>query len=526
MNHNAKDTPDTQACALGIELGSTRVKAVLTDGKGRVVAKGSHTWENRFEGGYWTYGMEEVVSALQNAYAALADSYRETCGEPLTEVGAIGISAMMHGYLAFDKDGNLLVPFRTWRNTTCGQASEALTEALGYPMPRRWSGTHYYQAVLNGEPHVKDVASITTLSGYVHKLLTGRNVLGVGDASGMFPTKGIAFDPEKLAIMDGLLAEKGIATPFASLLPEVLAAGSVAGYLTEEGARLLDPTGNLKAGAVFCPPEGDAGTGMTATDSLREKTGNLSAGTSAFAMIVLDESLERPYQGIDVIATPAGKPVAMVHVNNFTSEINAWGAMFTEAAGLAGAEISQGKMLDLLFALSESADENYGGFIGYSFLAGEPIAGVAEGRPMILRHPDGSPTLANFMKAQICSALAGLAMGIKTLRSIGVEINAILGHGGFFKAGKPAVKAMAAAVKAPVTVLTTADEGGAWGISLLALYTLVNEGSLEDFIDGFFRDAESMTEAPAEKDVAAMEAYLARFENALPLERLASDLYR
>jgi len=515
-----------KTCALGIELGSTRVKAVLTGADGGVVAKGSYTWENRFEGGYWTYSMADVETALRAAYGALAASYAETYGQPLTEVGAIGISAMMHGYLAFDCDGKLLVPFRTWRNTTCGQAAEELTEALGFRMPQRWSASHYYQAVLNGEAHVKDVVSLNTLSGYVHKLLTGRNVLGVGDASGMFPTVGAAYDAEKLEKMNKLLASKGLSVDFADLLPEVLAAGAVAGYLTEEGAKLLDPTGNLKAGAVFCPPEGDAGTGMVATDSIREATGNISAGTSAFAMIVLEQPLDKPYTGIDVVATPAGKSVAMVHVNNFTSEINAWGAMFTEAAKLAGVEIHPGKMLDRLFEISETADDNYGGYIGYSFLAGEPVAGVVEGRPMILRHPDGAPNLANFMKMQICSALAGLSMGIKTLRSVGVEIRSILGHGGFFKAGLPAVRAMAAAVKAPVTVLTTADEGGAWGISLLALYTLKQEGTLEDFIDGFFRGADSMTAEPVEKDVSSMEAYLTRFETALPLERQASGLFR
>lgn len=509
---------------LGIELGSTRIKAVLTDERGAVIAQGSHEWENVLIDGLWSYSLDDVEKGLQASYAALAVDYEANFGEKLTEVSAMGISAMMHGYLAFDKNDRLLVPFRTWRNTNTEKAAEELTELFSFNVPMRWSVSHYYQALLDGEPHVKDVAFLTTLAGYVHYRLTGKKVIGVGDASGMFPISGGEYDSTMLAKFNALLAEKGIATPLESLLPTVLTAGENAGVLTKEGAGWLDPTGSLAAGCILCPPEGDAGTGMVATNSVTPRTANVSAGTSAFLMAVLEKPLDSYYREIDVVTTPHGAPVAMVHVNNFTSEITAWTNLFTEVIALGGGDISRGKLFDALYAKSLEADRDLGGLVGYNFLAGEPIAGVSRGIPMIARTPDGKLDLANFMKMQIYSALGSLAMGCEILQREKVEIDSVCGHGGFFKAPMVGQSAMSAAIGAPVTVMKNAGEGGAWGIALLALFACRPDEGLEAFLDRIFADAEKSTVAASENENAYFHAFMEKYENGLAVERLASEV--
>ena len=386
---------------LGIELGSTRIKAVLIDEAACVLVQGSYEWENSLVDGLWSYSLSEVEEGLQASFSDLAANYKEKFGEILRSVDAIGISAMMHGYLAFDKDDNLLVPFRTWRNTNTEAAADELTELFKFNVPMRWSVSHYYQAILNGEAHVKDVSFFTTLSGYVHYRLTGKKVLGIGDASGMFPILGKDYDGQMIEKFNSLLLEKGIDAKVQELLPTVLCAGDDAGILTREGALWLDPTGNLASGCIMCPPEGDAGTGMVATNSITPRTANISAGTSAFLMAVLEQPLSSYYKEIDIVTTPHASSVAMVHVNNFASEITAWTNLFDEVVTLCGGEIARGKLFDLLYAKSLEADENCGGLVGYNFLAGEPIVNVASGIPLIARTPDGKLSLANFMKMHI-----------------------------------------------------------------------------------------------------------------------------
>lgn len=507
---------------LGIELGSTRIKSVLINEKSDVIASGSYEWENELVDGLWSYSLENVEKGLQKSFAALAEDYKAKSGEDLCEISAIGISAMMHGYLAFDKHDNLLVPFRTWRNTNTEKAADELTELFGFNIPMRWSVAHYYQAVLNGETHVKSVDFLTTLAGYVHYRLTGKKVLGIGDASGMFPTSGNGYDKEMLAKFDTLLGSKGIDTPFERLLPEVLFAADNAGVLTEEGARYLDPTGKLNAGCVLCPPEGDAGTGMVATCSVTPKTANISAGTSAFLMVVLEKQLENCYREIDVVATPHGAPVAMVHVNNFTSEITAWTNLFEEVIALGGGSIDRGRLFDALYAKSMEGDENCGGLIGYNFLSGEPIAGVERGVPLILRTPDGKLTLANFMKMHIFSALGTLAIGCKMLAKENVRIDSVCGHGGFFKAPVVGQSAMSAAIGTPITVLQNAGEGGAWGMALLALATCNKVKDFEQFVDSIFADAEKSTVSATDEQIKSFDRFMKKYQSGLAVEKEAA----
>lgn len=508
---------------LGIELGSTRIKAVLTDKKGGVLASGAFEWENGFEGGYWTYDLNDALGGVQESYAALKADYKEKYGKTLDELDAIGVSAMMHGYLAFDRAGRLLVPFRTWRNTTTEEAAAELTGELGFNMPQRWSASHYYQAVLNGEEHVKDVAFLTTLAGFVHWKLTGKKVLGAGDASGMFPIADGGFDRAMLKKFNALLKKRGVDKDFETLLPNVKSAGEDAGTLTDEGALLLDPSGELKAGAPFCPPEGDAGTGMVATNAVRARTGNVSAGTSAFAMIVLEKPLKNVYPEIDIVTTPTGAPVAMVHVNNCTSEINAWVNLFAQVVSLTGGNISKGELYEKLFSISAESDGEAGKLFACNFLSGEPIAGVKEGRPLFLRMPDGEMNLANFMQSQIYSALAALRLGMEILAKEDVDADGICGHGGFFKTAFVGQNAMSAALNAPVTVMNTAGEGGAYGIALLALYRLHNEQSLEEFLDGVFAGAEKTTVTASEAEKAKFAAFMARYKAGLPVEKKAEE---
>ena len=509
---------------LGIELGSTRIKSVLINESAEVVAQGSHEWENVLFDGLWSYSLESVEQGLQASYRDMAGKYEAEFGSPLTEISGIGISAMMHGYLAFDSEDNLLVPFRTWRNTNTEEAAKILSDTFGFNIPMRWSVSHYYQAVLNKEEHVSKVAFLTTLAGYVHYKLTGERVLGVGDASGMFPTLGNSYDKEMIFKLDALLKEEGIQESFESLLPRVLLAGESAGRLTECGARFLDPNGDLLGGAVLCPPEGDVGTGMVATNSVRQRSANISAGTSAFLMVALEQPLKSYYKEIDVVASPVGDPVAMVHVNNFTTEITAWANLFEEVIALSGGNISRGQLFDSLFTSSLGADSDCGGLMGYNFLAGEPVVDVKNGTTLLTRAPEGSFTLANFMKTQIYSSLGALAVGCETLRKEQVTIDTVCGHGGFFKTPNVGQSAMSAALGAPVTVMQNAGEGGAYGIALLSLYTAVAEQSLADFLDSIFADTEKHTVSASEKEVADFSAFMEKFKCGLVVQKLAAEV--
>ena len=509
---------------LGIELGSTRIKSVLIDGSANVIAQGSYEWENELADGLWSYSLEDVEKGLKASFCDLASSYKTKFGEELTYIDAIGISAMMHGYLAFGENDDLLVPFRTWRNTNTEKAADELTEAFKFNVPMRWSVSHYYQAIINGEEHIKDVRFLTTLAGYVHYRLTGKKVLGIGDASGMFSIADGSYDRDKLDKFNQILKKNGSETPFEQILPKVLVAGENAGSLTDDGAKWLDPTGNLRSGCMLCAPEGDAGTGMVATNSITPRTANVSAGTSAFLMAVLEKPLDSYYKEIDVVTTPHGAPVAMVHVNNFTSEMTAWANLFEEVIALGGGGISRGKLFDALYSRSTEADGDIGGLIGYNFLSGEPIAGVSSGIPMIARTPDGRLTLANFMKMHIYSALGSLAMGCEIFSKENVEIDSVCGHGGFFKAPIVGQSAMSAAIGAPVTVMKNAGEGGAWGIAVLALFTYLGGQDLESFLDGVFENSEKTTVSASDAELKSFNAFMIKYKKALSVERLAEEV--
>lgn len=506
---------------LGVEFGSTRIKAVLIDEGSNVLAQGSYEWENQLKDGLWTYDLDDVWTGLQSAYSSLIENY----GENIEKLDGIGISAMMHGYLAFDKDDNLLVPFRTWRNTNTAKAAAELTEALEFNMPQRWSGSHFYQAVLNKEEHVDKVTFLTTLAGYVHWKLTGKKVIGIGDGAGMLPIKDNDYDKEKIAKYNELLTHHGLNIDIYDLLPTILLAGEDAGTLTDEGAKLLDVSGKLKPGAIFCPPEGDAGTGMVATNAVRVHTGNVSAGTSAFAMVVLEKNLSKVNESIDVVATPSGKPVAMVHANNFTSEINAWASLFNEVIELAGGLIGKGQLFDKLYEKSLESDFNVGGLVGYNFLSGEPIVGMETGIPLIARKPDGKLTLANFMQLQLYSALGAMAVGMEILQEEKVKIDDICGHGGFFKTEFVGANAMSAALNAPITVMKNAGEGGAWGVAVLALYSVLKIDTLEDFLDKLFSKTEKTTVMASKEEKKKFASFLEYYKKGLKVEKLSTELF-
>ena len=509
--------------ALGIEFGSTRIKAVLIDEACAVVAQGSHTWENQFVDGYWTYALDDVWTGVRAAFADLARSFQANTGQPLTHVDALGISGMMHGYLAFSAAGELLVPFRTWRNTTTGRAAEALSEALDFPIPQRWSIAHLYQAVLDGEAHVGRVARLTTLAGYVHERLTGRRVMGVGEASGMFPVAGGGFDQARLATTQRLLAERGLSLDLAAVLPEVLVAGADAGTLTPEGARLLDPTGTLVPGARCAPPEGDAGTGMVATNAVAPRTGNVSAGTSIFAMVVLERPLAHRHAEIDLVTTPDGAPVAMVHCNNGASEIDAWAGVFGEFAARTGNALDDKTVFATLFHAALDGDADGGGLVAFNYLAGEPVTGLDEGRPLVVRTPDSTLSLPNLARTLIMSSFATLSLGMRLLTQEGVEVDRLLGHGGIFATPGVAQRLLAAALEVPITVAATASEGGAWGMAVLAAYAADDRGlPLPAYLDEVvFADAATTTLAPDVTDVAGFRAFVAAYERALPLQAAA-----
>jgi sugar (pentulose or hexulose) kinase len=514
---------------LGIELGSTRIKAVLIGEDHAPIVSGSYEWENQYENGVWTYSLEAVWKGLQESYQNLSKEVSEKYGVTLKVVGAIGFSAMMHGYLAFDKNDNLLVPFRTWRNTMTGQAAEKLTDLFQFNIPQRWSIAHLYQAILNKEAHIKDISHQTTLAGYVHWKLTGQKVLGVGEASGMFPidSKINDYDARMIGQFNDQLKAQNIPWKFEDILPKVLVAGDAAGVLTEEGAKLLDPSGQLKAGIPLCPPEGDAGTGMVATNSVAERTGNVSAGTSVFAMIVLEKALSKLYPEIDMVTTPTGKPVAMVHANNCTSDLNAWVDLFHEFTQALGVEVGESKLYELLFNKALAGDADGGGLLAYNYFSGESITNFEEGRPVFVRTPESRFTLANFMRVHLFSALGTLKLGMDILfEQEKVKIDQLLGHGGFFKTKDVGQKMMAAAMNVPVSVMETAGEGGAWGIALLASYMAhkAENQPLEDYLsDKVFANENSATIAPDAKDVAGFTTFMERYKAGLGIERAAVD---
>ena len=461
--------------ALGIEFGSTRIKAVLIGPEHTPLAQGDYTWENQLHNGIWTYPLEQVWQGLQSAYAALAADVQQKYGCTLTKVGCIGISAMMHGYLAFDANGELLVPFRTWRNTITGAAAEELTAAFGFNIPQRWSIAHLYQAMLNKEEHLSKLDFFTTLAGYVHWQLTGHKVLGVGDASGMFPIDSTTggYDAAMLQKFNTMAAAKGYAVDLNALLPEVLPAGADAGTLTEAGARLLDPTGTLGAGIPLCPPEGDAGTGMAATDSVAVRTGNVSAGTSVFAMVVLEKPLAKVHPEIDLVTTPDGRPVAMVHCNTCTSDLDDWVRLLGEMAAAAGATLSRNELYTLFYRKALEGDPDCGGLVNFNCFSGEPVTGLPDGRPLLVRRPDARFTLANFARVQLYACLATLKYGLDILfEEEQVTADHLLGHGGLFKVPVVGQKLLAGALGVPVSVMQTAGEGGPWGMALLAGYRL------------------------------------------------------
>lgn len=508
--------------SLGIEFGSTRIKGVLIDGQGTPVATGAWEWENRLEDGYWTYALKEIWEGLQGCFRNLAEDYHRVTGQTLTRVGALGVSGMMHGYLAFNDEGRLLVPFRTWRNTTTGEAAARLTRLFGFNIPQRWSIAHLYQAILDKEPHVTRIGHITTLAGYVHEQLTGRRVMGIGEASGMFPIDSAAggYDGRMTELFNGLLRQNRMPYTLQDILPEVLAAGEEAGVLTAQGAALLDPTGVLQPGARLCPPEGDAGTGMVATNSIAPATGNISAGTSIFAMVVLEKALSGVYGEIDMVATPDGSPVAMVHCNNCTSDLNAWADLIAQAGG----GIPRGKVLDGIFEAALSADKDGGGLLSYNYFSGEPITGVDTGRPLFVRLPDARFTFANFSRTLLYASLATLKLGMDILsEKEHVRLSRLLGHGGFFKSRHAGQAMMAAALNVPVSVMETASEGGAWGMALLARYCLENTRPLAEFLDTqVFANSQVVTVTPDPEDVKGFQRFMDRYTVGLEIEKNAA----
>ena len=513
--------------SLGIEFGSTRIKAVLIDDEYRTIAAGDYGWASHLEDGLWSYTQEEIWTGLQTAYAKMAGDVETAYGEKLTHVGHIGFSAMMHGYLAFDENGELLVPFRTWQNTNTSEAHEKLSELFQYNIPERWSIAHLYQSVLNKEEHVGKVAYFTTLAGYVHWKLTGRKVLGVGDASGMFPIDPTTHTYETAFIdkFDALPEVAAQPWKLEDLLPEPLVAGAPAGELTAEGAKLLDPTGTLQPGITLAPPEGDAGTGMVATNSVRVRTGNVSAGTSIFAMVVLEHKLARLHPEVDLVTTPAGDLAGMSHANNFTSDLNAWVGLFGQFAAAIGQPVDAGTLYSTLFrsAIADDVDSNCGGLINYPFRSGEFLAGLSEGRPLFARGPEARMSLGNFMRAQLFGAFSPVKIGMDVMtKDEGVAVDSLVGHGGIFTTPKVAQKILAAAFDTPIKVMATAAEGGAWGMAVLADYLWHADQPLDEYLDSrVFSDAVSTTEEPDADDVAGFEEFFDRFRKGLPMEHAA-----
>ncbi|NLM13984.1 MAG: FGGY-family carbohydrate kinase [Epulopiscium sp.] len=526
---NIKNAIINGKTVLGIELGSTRIKAVLIDENNTPIASGSHDWENSYVDNIWTYSLEDIWKGLQDSYKNMVQDVKEKYGITIQKIGAIGLSAMMHGYMVFDKDENLLVPFRTWRNNITEKASTALTKIFNYNIPQRWSIAHLYQAILNNEEHISDISFMTTLAGYIHWKLTGQKVLGIGDASGMFPidlnTKD--FNQTMIHQFDELVSSKKLPWKLRDILPKVLVAGENAGVLTEEGAKLLDVSGELQAGIPLCPPEGDAGTGMVATNAVAKRTGNVSAGTSVFAMIVLEKELSKVYSEIDLVTTPTGNLVGMSHSNNCSSDLNAWVGLFAEFAKAMGIEADMNKIFGTLYNLALKGDPDCGGLLAYGYLSGEHMTGFEEGRPLFVRSSNSNFNLANFMRVNLFTALGALKIGLDILlKQEGVKVDKILGHGGLFKTKGVAQQIMAGAINTPVSVMETAGEGGAWGIALLASY-LINKAeneTLEDYLNNkVFVGKEGVTIHPDPKDVEGFDQFMERYIKGLAIERAAVE---
>lgn len=526
---DAKKTIETGQAVMGLELGSTRIKAVLIDRDHKPIAQGDHEWENQLVDGLWTYSVEAIWNGLQDCYANLRKDVMQRYGTEIESLASIGISAMMHGYLAFDSKGILLAPFRTWRNTNTGAAAKVLSDLFNFNMPLRWSLSHLYQCILDKEEHVGDIDFLTTLSGYIHWSLTGRKVLGVGDASGMMPIdpETCDFDEKRIAAFDSLVAPKGYPWKLRGILPYVLKAGENAGALTEEGARKLDPSGHLKAGIPHCPPEGDAGTGMVATNAVRPRTGNVSAGTSSFSMIVLEKDLKRPHDVIDIITTPDGSPVAMTHCNNCTTDLDAWVSLFIEYQNLLGIKADKGEIYEKLFTHALEGDPDCGGLLNYNYIAGEHVTGFTEGRPLFVRSASSKFNLANFMLSQLYATVGVLKTGNEILfKEEDVQVDRITAHGGLFKTPVVGQRILAAALGTPISVMETAGEGGPWGMALLASYCADNpEGlPLADYLDRKVFAGDTGTEIkPSEEDIAGFNAWFKEYTDCLPVERAAVE---
>ncbi len=517
---------------LGIEFGSTRIKAVLIDKYHTPIASGSYEWENQLKDGIWTYSLEDIWKGLQNCYQDLVIKVKQQYSVELVKIGAIGISAMMHGYMAFDDNGELLVPFRTWRNTTTSSAARQLTELFQFNIPERWSIAHLYQAILDQEAHVSHISYFTTLAGYIHWKLTGKKVLGIGDASGMFPIdcENKQFDQTMIKQFDACISEKGYSWKLSEILPNLLVAGEQAGVLTQEGANLLDISQKLQPGIPCCPPEGDAGTGMTATNSVAVKTGNVSAGTSVFAMIVLEKALSKLHREIDMVTTPDGYPVAMVHANNCTSDLNAWVGIFREFAILAGIKLDDNQLFEMLYQEALKGDADCGGLLSYGYYSGEFMTSLSEGRPLFVRKPESKFTLANFIRVHLFTALGALKIGMDILKKEEhVQLDNLLGHGGFFKTKEVGQKMMAAAMNTPVTVMETAGEGGSWGIALLAAYMKYHsqDQTLQDYLTHqVFANNQGYQIEATLSDVKGFEQFMTQYQEGIPIEKAAVEFLK
>ncbi len=527
MKLDAKSTIEAGKAILGIELGSTRIKAVLIDQENKPIAQGSHTWENQLVDGLWTYSIEAIWSGLQDCYADLRTNVKNAYGIEIETLAAIGVSAMMHGYMPFNKKEEILVPFRTWRNTNTGRAAAALSELFVYNIPLRWSISHLYQAILDNEAHVNKIDFLTTLAGYVHWQITGEKVLGIGDASGMLPIDPTThnYSAEMVAKFNKLIAPKEYNWKLEDILPKVLSAGENAGVLTPEGSKKLDASGHLKAGIPICPPEGDAGTGMVATNAVQQRTGNVSAGTSSFSMIVLEKDLSKPYEMIDMVTTPDGSLVAMVHCNNCTSDLNAWVNLFKEYQELLGIPVNMDEIYSKLYNIALTGDTDCGGLLSYNYISGEPVTGFADGRPLFVRSANDKFNLANFMRTHLYASVGVLKIGNDILfNEEKIKVDRITGHGGLFRTKGVGQRILAAAINSPISVMETAGEGGAWGIALLGSYLVNNEKkqSLADFLDEsvFVGDA-GIEVSPTPEDVAGFNTYIENYKAGLPIEEAA-----
>lgn len=529
---NAKEAILNGKTALGIELGSTRIKGVLVDMNGTVLAVGIYDWENSFIDNIWTYSIEEIHTGIRGCYSSLRKEVEKSYDITLKKIGSIGISAMMHGYMALDRDGNQIAPFQTWRNTNTQQAADELTELFDFNIPLRWSIAHLYQRILDKEEHVKNLAYVSTLSAYIHWKLTGEKVIGVGDASGMFPIDSDTcdYDDGMVSKFDTLIEKYNFNWKLRDIFPKVLVAGEQAGVLTGDGAKFLDETGNLESGIPLCPPEGDAGTGMAATNSVAPRTGNVSAGTSTFAMIVLEKQLSKVYREIDMVTTPSGFPCAMSHANNGTSDLNAWVELFGEFAKLMGYQTNAGELFGKLYTHSLRGDSDCGGLLAYGYYSGENITMINEGRLAFLRTPESHFNLANFMKVHLYTSLGAVKMGLDILRKDEkVKVDRIMGHGGFFKTKGVGQRYLTAAVEAPVTVMDTASEGGAWGIALLAAYMLdrKKDEKLEDYLENhIFRQLSGETIAPDEKEIKGFNTFMQHYKDGLDIEKKAIEVMK